>query len=68
MATVQKSLRIPSEITKAIEEVAEASGRDFSTVANELITDRSSPSTGSGQTRRRSGAVEERVLPLICDS
>ena len=37
MATVQKSLRIPSEIAKAIEEAAEASGRDFSAVANELI-------------------------------
>lgn len=39
MPTVQKSLRIPDEVAKAIEEAAEASGRDFSTVANELIAE-----------------------------
>lgn len=39
MATVQKSLRIPDEVAKAIDEAAEASGRDFSTVANELIAE-----------------------------
>jgi uncharacterized protein (DUF433 family) len=39
MPTVQKSLRIPNEIAKAIEETAEASGRDFSTVTNELIAE-----------------------------
>ncbi|MBI3989939.1 MAG: DUF433 domain-containing protein [candidate division NC10 bacterium] len=39
MATVQKSLRIPDEIAKAIEESAEASGRDFSAVANELLAE-----------------------------
>lgn len=39
MSTVQKSLRIPDEIAKAIEEAAETSGRDFSTVANELIAE-----------------------------
>ena len=39
MPTVQKSLRIPDEIAKAIEEAAETSGRDFSTVANELIAE-----------------------------
>lgn len=39
MATLQKSLRIPDEIAKAIEETAEASGRDFSAVANELLAE-----------------------------
>lgn len=39
MGTVQKSLRIPDEIAKAIEEAAEASGRDFSAVANELLAE-----------------------------
>ena len=39
MATVQKSLRIPDNIARAISETAEASGRDFSTVANELIAE-----------------------------
>lgn len=39
MRTVQKSLRIPGEIAKAIEESAEASGRDFTAVANELLVE-----------------------------
>lgn len=39
MPTVQKSLRIPDKIAKAIEDAAVASGRDFSTVANELIAE-----------------------------
>lgn len=39
MATVQKSLRIPEEIGKAVEELADASGRDFSAVANELLAE-----------------------------
>ncbi len=39
MATVQKSLRIPDDIARAIEDVAEISGQDFSAVANELLTE-----------------------------
>lgn len=39
MATVQKSLRMPDEVAKSIEEVAEASNRDFSSVANELLAE-----------------------------
>ena len=39
MRTVQKSLRIPGEIARAIEESAEASGRDFRAVANELLVE-----------------------------
>jgi uncharacterized protein (DUF433 family) len=37
MSSVQKSLRIPDEVAKTIQEEAESSGRDFSTVANELL-------------------------------
>lgn len=37
MSTVQKSLRIPSETAKAIEDLAEWLGRDFSTMAKELL-------------------------------
>src|SRR5262245_23390123 len=39
MRTVQRSLRIPTEIAKAIEESAEASGREFSSVTNELLSE-----------------------------
>lgn len=39
MGTVQKSLRIPKEISKAIEAWAEVSGQDFSAVAIELLTE-----------------------------
>jgi uncharacterized protein (DUF433 family) len=39
MATVQKSLRIPEDIARAIEESAESSGRDFSAVANDLLAE-----------------------------
>jgi len=39
MATLQKSLRIPDEIAKAVEDLAEASGRDFSSVTNELLAE-----------------------------
>ncbi|OGW15629.1 MAG: hypothetical protein A2035_02860 [Nitrospirae bacterium GWA2_42_11] len=37
MPTVQKSLRVPEEINKKIEELARISGKDFTTVANELL-------------------------------
>lgn len=37
MAVVQKSLRIPDRILKAIERMAEDAQRDFSSVANELL-------------------------------
>lgn len=39
MPTIQKSLRIPEEIGKAVEELADASGRDFSAIANELLAE-----------------------------
>jgi uncharacterized protein (DUF433 family) len=39
MPTVQKSLRIPSETAKAIEELAEATRQDFSATAIELLTE-----------------------------
>ena len=39
MGNVQKSLRIPEEIASAIEEAAEAAGRDFSAVANEFLAE-----------------------------
>jgi uncharacterized protein (DUF433 family) len=39
MTTVQKSLRIPNEVARVIEDLAEASGRDFSSMANELIAE-----------------------------
>ena len=39
MSSVQKSLRIPDEVAKIIQEQAESSGRDFSTVANELLAE-----------------------------
>jgi len=39
MAAIQKSLRIPIEVTREIEHLAEASGRDFSSMANELLAE-----------------------------
>lgn len=39
MNTIQKSLRIPHEIVKAIEELAETARQDFSAVAIELLAD-----------------------------
>ena len=39
MGRVQKSLRIPEEIATAIQEAAEAAGRDFSAVANEFLAE-----------------------------
>jgi uncharacterized protein (DUF433 family) len=39
MTTVQKSLRVPREVARVIEDLAEASGRDFSSVANELLAE-----------------------------
>ena len=39
MKTVQKSLRLPKETAKAIEEFAEVSGQDFSAAAIELLTE-----------------------------
>ena len=39
MRTVQKSLRLPKEIAKAIEELAEVSAQDFSATAIELLTE-----------------------------
>jgi uncharacterized protein (DUF433 family) len=39
MGTAQKSLRIPQEVVKAIEELAEISGQDFTAVAVELLTE-----------------------------
>lgn len=37
MSTVQKSLRIPEETIKEIEELARAAKKDFTAVANELL-------------------------------
>ena len=39
MATVQKSLRLPKEMAKPIEEMARAAGRDFSSMVNELVSE-----------------------------
>jgi hypothetical protein len=39
MATVQKSLRIPEDLLRAIEDLTEASNQDFSAVANELLAE-----------------------------
>jgi uncharacterized protein (DUF433 family) len=39
MGTAQKSLRIPTEVVKAIEDLAEILGQDFSAVAVELLTE-----------------------------
>ena len=39
MSSVQKSLRIPDDVAKTIQHEAENSGRDFSTVANELLAE-----------------------------
>ncbi len=39
MATVQKSLRIPDDVIKAIEDLAEADGLDFSALAIDLLSE-----------------------------
>lgn len=39
MPTVQKSLRIPGDVAREIQSLAEATGRDFSSVANELLVE-----------------------------
>jgi uncharacterized protein (DUF433 family) len=39
MKRVQKTVRIRDEVVRAIQEMAEATGRDFSAVANELLTE-----------------------------
>src|SRR4030095_4958258 len=39
MRTVQKSLRVPVDVAQAVQETAEATGRDFSTMVNELLTE-----------------------------
>ncbi len=39
MGAVQKSLRIPQETVKEIERIASESGRDFSTIAKDLLSE-----------------------------
>ncbi len=39
MSTVQKSLRMPDTLVQAITDAANAAGRDFTTVANELLSE-----------------------------
>jgi len=39
VATVQKSLRIPEDMAKPIEDMAKACGRDFSSMVNELVSE-----------------------------
>ncbi len=39
MTTVQKSLRVPGDVAREIGDLAEASGRDFSSMANELLAE-----------------------------
>lgn len=39
MATIQKTLRIPAEVVKAINELAEALDRDFSAAAVEILAE-----------------------------
>jgi len=39
MKTIQKTLRVPEEIVKQIDELAEISGRDFSSAAIELLSE-----------------------------
>ena len=39
MGTVQKSLRLPEGLVKAIAETADASGRDFTAIATELLSE-----------------------------
>ena len=39
MGAVQKSLRIPEETVKEIERIASESGRDFSTIAKDLLSE-----------------------------
>ena len=37
MATVQKSMRIPEELVKEVQTIAQESGKEFSTMARELL-------------------------------
>jgi uncharacterized protein (DUF433 family) len=37
MSTVQKSMRIPEELIKELNSIAQESGKDFSTVTKELL-------------------------------
>jgi uncharacterized protein (DUF433 family) len=37
MAAVQKSIRIPEALVRSVEDLAQMSGRDFTTTANELL-------------------------------
>ncbi len=59
MKTVQKSLRVPQDVAQTLEEMAEASRRDFSSVANEMLDEsvrmRRSPGIlfGDGPSGRR---------------
>src|SRR5262245_20116071 len=39
MMTGQKTLQLPGDLAQAVQEAAEASGRDFSTTANELLAE-----------------------------
>ncbi len=39
MGTVQKSLRMPEPLAQAIAETADASGRDFTAIATELLSE-----------------------------
>lgn len=39
MPTIQKSLRLPESLVQAINEAADAAGRDFTAVANELLAE-----------------------------
>jgi uncharacterized protein (DUF433 family) len=39
MPTVQKSLRMPDGLARAITDAAEATGKDFTTLANELLAE-----------------------------
>ena len=39
MPTVQKSLRLPDTLVQAINDAADATGRDFTAVANELLAE-----------------------------
>jgi hypothetical protein len=37
MTTIQKSLRMPGELIKELQTIAQESGKDFSTIAKELL-------------------------------
>jgi uncharacterized protein (DUF433 family) len=39
MPTIQKSLRLPESLVQAIDDAADATGRDFTTVASELLAE-----------------------------